>query len=77
MITVKRLIKQLEQFDGDLPVMLHGYEGGVYNGPNNLHTSIVVLDVNQEWYYGPHEIMHEYMEDDCKNCEKITALIIK
>jgi hypothetical protein len=33
---------------------LTGYEGGVYN-PTRVLEVTVALDVNDEWYYGPHE----------------------
>ena len=75
-MTVEELINKLKEFDPKLPIMLHGYEGGVYDGPNRFYQAIVALSVNQEWYYGPHEIMSDDMLEDCKTCTKITALII-
>lgn len=76
-MTVEELINKLQEFDPKLPIMLHGYEGGVYAGPNHFYKAEVALDVNKDWYYGPHEILHDYMQEDCKTCTKITALIIK
>lgn len=51
---VKDLILELNKFDHDTRVCLSGYEGGVYN-PTKVLEVVVALDVNDEWYYGPHE----------------------
>ncbi len=58
-MTVQELIEELKQFDPKLPIMLKGYEGGVYDGPDNLSVVAVALDANgpDDWWYGPHEIV--------------------
>jgi len=53
---VKELIEQLSKLDPEVVVVKAGYEGGVAQitgtGP-----CIIALDINNEWYYGPHEIV--------------------
>ena len=51
---IKDLILELNKHDPDTQVCLTGYEGGVYN-PTKVLEVTVALDVNDEWYYGPHE----------------------
>ena len=75
-MTVQELINRLQEFDPKLPVMLSGYEGGVYPGPNNFNTVTVALNVNspEDWWYGPHDIVHDNSE--YQGAEKITALYL-
>lgn len=58
---VEDLIKQLQQFDPKLPVILNGYEGGFYN-PSTVNQMKIALDVHpkEEWWYGPHEHIYSY-----------------
>ena len=84
-MTVKELIESLSKIeDQNIRVMVRGYEGGVDditigNGIDNNTVVIpaivnVALDVNEEWYYGRHEVQnfdHEY-----KGREIINAIIL-
>jgi len=51
---VKDLIKALEAHDPEMIVVKDGYEGGLVE---ILGSEIIsaLLNVNTEWYYGPHE----------------------
>lgn len=51
---IKDLILELSKYDPEDRVCLNGYEGGVYC-PNKIVYTLVALDVNEQWYYGPHE----------------------
>jgi hypothetical protein len=78
MITVEQLIEQLKQHDPQLPVILSGYEGGVYCGPNEINTVTIALNVHDpdDWWYGPHELVYEgFMEYE--GAKKITALYLR
>ncbi len=84
-MTVKELIESLSKIeDQNIRVMVRGYEGGVDdiiigNGIDNNTIVIpaivnVALDVNEEWYYGRHEVQnfdHEY-----KGREIVNAIIL-
>ena len=72
-MTVQQLIKALSQIeDQNTKVMIRGYEGGVDElaigsgiGNNTPAIVNVALDVNNEWYYGKHEVQqysHEYTD---------------
>ncbi len=74
-MTVKELIEVLSRIeDQDIRVMVRGYEGGyndivIGNGIDNNIPAIVniALNVNEEWYYGAHEMVEDidrrYLEE--------------
>lgn len=53
-MTVKELIEKLQTLDPDLMVFTNGYESG-YNDVVVSEVTNFKLNVNTEWYYGPHE----------------------
>lgn len=57
-MTIKELIQHLQRFDENLPVMLSGYEGGVYEA-NRIRPVVFAINVNTDWYNGPHELVVE------------------
>lgn len=61
-MTVQELINKLQQFDPTLPVVINGYEGGVYL-PKDLREITMAENVNNAWYYGPHEIVWPELMD--------------
>lgn len=65
-MTVAELIAKLQQFDPATRVVSTGYEGGLCDmgDPERVE---VVLGVNTEWYYGP----HEKVEDSWCGCKPL------
>jgi len=55
---VKELIEVLSQLDPELMVVVAGYEGGV-NEVSDYGLCDIELNVNDEWYYGKHEMLAE------------------
>jgi hypothetical protein len=55
---VKELIEALSQLDPELMVVIKGYEGGV-DEVSRYELCNIELNVNDEWYYGKHEILAE------------------
>ena len=55
---VKELIETLSQLDSELMVVVAGYEGGV-NEVDTYGLCDIELNVNDEWYYGKHEMLAE------------------
>ncbi len=55
---VKQLIEVLSQLDPELMVVVAGYEGGV-NEVDKSELCDIELNVNDEWYYGKHEMLAE------------------
>lgn len=55
---VKELIEVLSQLDSELMVVVAGYEGGV-NEIKKYKLCDIELNVNDEWYYGKHEMLAE------------------
>ena len=51
---VKELIEELQQYDPELTVNLHVYEGGYYE-PKGTRETVLAVGVHKEWYYGPNE----------------------
>jgi hypothetical protein len=69
-MTVKDLIKKLEQFHPDMPVVIDGYEGGLHDVDMVIETDII-LNYNDSWYLGAHELAAGFFEDEKETC--ITA----
>jgi hypothetical protein len=73
---IKDLIKELQKHDPEMQVIRNGYEGGV-EFVAHLHCYEIALDVNEEWWYGKHEIVHPELDgDDYKNYTKTQAVLI-
>lgn len=53
-MTVAELIEQLQQHPKDMRVIVCGYEGG-YHDAKAAESIPILLNINQAWYYGPHE----------------------
>jgi hypothetical protein len=53
-MTVRELIKLLQDCDANMRVVVAGYEGG-FNDLSRVEPIELNLNVNEEWYYGPHE----------------------
>ena len=56
-VTVGELIDALRRYPADLPIVMHGYEGGYGEGPKPRLIRIArdVYDTKVEWWNGPHE----------------------
>jgi hypothetical protein len=53
-MTVRELIELLQTYCGDMRIVVAGYEGG-YNDISHGELIELRLNVNHEWYLGPHE----------------------
>lgn len=62
-MTVQQLIEELQKFDPKLPIISRGYEGGMLDIDSVTPTRIA-LNVNTAWYYGPHELVDDYLVED-------------
>lgn len=58
-MTVKELTEYLSKLDPELRVFTKGYEGGYEDARTRESTFDFTLDHYQEWYMGPHEIVHD------------------
>lgn len=58
----KELIKFLSKLPEDTLIMTRGYEGGYCDAMPCKGIINMLLDVHDEWYYGPHEL-----EEDVDN----------
>ena len=54
-MNVKALIKELEKYDGNLLVVVDGYEDGVTENFKLLEVDINT-NVHKAWYYGESEV---------------------
>jgi hypothetical protein len=71
---VKDLIAVLQTYDPDLIVIKSGYEGGVDEITQHSEETIA-LNVNGEWYYGPHEVVSE--DDAFNGYERMQAVYLR
>ena len=64
-MTVKELIDQLSELDPELHVFVPGYEGGYHYVKKWKISAIqdIYLDVNPEWFYGPHDTRDNCRQD--------------
>lgn len=62
-MTVAELIAELQRLPQDAMVVVDGYEGGLRDVKDASVVNIK-LNVNDEWYYGPHEIDGSYDKTD-------------
>lgn len=60
-MTVKELIEHLQTKPQHLRVVIPGYEEGVKD-ITRIDEKNVVLNVNSEWYFGPHEVVEGDVE---------------
>ena len=77
-MTVKQLIEILSKVeDQDIRMMIKGYEGG-FNDlimiDNEPAIAYMVLDVNDEWYYGKHELAED--RDHLDKFQVVKAIIL-
>jgi hypothetical protein len=68
-MTVRELISLLQAYPGGMRVVVSGYEGG-FNDIAHGEIIELRLNVNVEWYYGP----HERPDDDAKGDEMALLL---
>jgi len=64
-MNVGQLIEQLKNYPPDLRVVSRGYEGG-YDDIDSFEQLKIVLDYNDEWYYGKHEDVLTIFNEETK-----------
>ena len=60
---VKELIEYLQTVDPELNVFIKGYEAG-YDDVNTINHEELVLNVNNVWYYGKHDLLKNMEKKD-------------
>jgi len=71
---VSELINFLSKFDPSTRVMVKGYERG-YDDLKDVKEKDVVLNVNDEWWYGKHEVLEKVSKGN--NKESIKTIILE
>jgi len=73
---IKDLIVELQKHDPEMQVVRSGYEGGV-EFVSSLRCYEVALDVNEDWWYGKHElVIHDLQREELKDYQKTQAVYI-
>ena len=73
---IKDLISELQKHDPEMQVVRSGYEGGV-EFVSRVLCYEVALDVNEEWWYGTHElVIHDLQKEELKDYTKTQAVYI-
>lgn len=76
-MTVRELIKVLENYDPDMGVVVRGYEGGYSDIEDPFDVVKVVLNYHTDWYYGPHEnVTNLYLESQKHLLDKAVEAIV-
>jgi hypothetical protein len=61
---VIELIQVLESLDPEMRVLVPGYEGGYDDVDGVSQPRTFVEKVNCAWYYGPHELDNEFLDQE-------------
>ncbi len=72
---VKELIETLSQLDPELMVVVAGYEGGV-DEMDKYELCDVELNVNDDGYYGKHEILENGEEPTNKDSTIVKGVLL-
>lgn len=72
---IKELIKKLETLDPELHIFVDGYEGG-FSDIIISDTVKIALNVNEEYYYGDHELASR-LDNNKNKYEIVEAVILK
>ena len=78
-MTVKQLIQALSTIqDQDTIVMVKGYEDGYDDIDSDNISAIypVALNVNDEWYYGKHQLVKYVPNEDVGKYTIVNAIIL-
>ena len=73
-MTAKQLIKLLGKLPEDTLIMTRGYEGGYCDAMPCKKAINMLLDVHDEWYYGPHELEEDV--DNREDYKKVSVIVI-
>jgi hypothetical protein len=77
-MTIGELIESLSKIqDKEARVMTRGYEGG-YRDVGDIIPVVVemALDVNDEWYYGRHEMVGDIDRSSKREYQIVKAIIL-
>lgn len=68
-MTVGELINELSKYHKQTRIVLNGYEGGVYDA-QSARLEEIVLNVNDDWMFGDHELISEHAPEPGEKTEK-------
>jgi hypothetical protein len=74
-MTIKELVEKLNELDPELHVFVPGYEGG-YHYANVSKPDSFCLNVNSEWYYGPHESISHIHEEERPDYKIVKGIVL-
>ena len=74
-MTIKELIEKLSELDPELHVFVPGYEGG-YHYVDVSKPDSFCLNVNSEWYYGPHESISHMYEEERPSYKQVKGIVL-
>jgi hypothetical protein len=77
-MTVKQLIERLSSIeDQEARVVTRGYEGGYNDVADSIPAIVdIALDVNEEWYYGRHEMVGNVDRSSKRQYQIVRAIIL-
>ena len=73
---VIELITILEALDPEMRVLVPGYEGGYGDVDGVVQPRTFVEKVNCAWYYGPHELDNEFLDQEHADKPRFQALTL-
>lgn len=73
---IKKLEEIGEQYGPEVRVFTKGYEGGYQDVLSVDQVDDFLLDVNKEWWYGPHERMKHIDESIKQNHKQVKGVVL-
>lgn len=74
LVQVKDIVKKLQEIDQDIYVFTSGYEGGYCNPSIDYEINSFALNINDEWYFGPHEKVNK--NDNYENANIVLGIVL-
>ena len=75
-MTVGELIKKLEEIGPEVQVFTRGYEGGYQDVNEGMKVDDFILNVNGEWYYGPHERAQDIDSENKSRYKQVKGIVL-
>ena len=75
-MTAKELIEVLQAFDPETHIFTKGYEGGLEDAGIKGPATDIVLNVNTQWWYGPHEYLERIEVNNKLNLTIVKGIVL-
>jgi len=75
-MTAKELIEVLQALDPETRIFTKGYEGGLEDVGIKGPATDIALNVNAQWWYGPHEYLERIEVNNKSNLTIVKGIVL-